>query len=184
AALGIERFSLVGHHTGGVVAVEVAATLPERVDSLVLSGMPFVDAERRRIVAERPPIDLAEPQPVGSRLGHRAATRAPSYPADRPDLLDRPVRDALSVIDRVEEGHEAVNRCRMEDRIGKIAARALAVCGELDSFSRPDPPKIVDAIAGAQSTVLAGTGVPAIDHRPELVADTVGAFLRAEAPHP
>src|SRR5436305_4902895 len=32
--LGIERFALVGHHTGGVIAVELAARLTERVAAL------------------------------------------------------------------------------------------------------------------------------------------------------
>jgi len=181
--LGLEHFSLIGHHTGGVVAVEVAATVPERIESLVLSGMPFVDADRRRIVADRPPIDLVEPRPDGSHLTELWANRAPYYPADRPDLLDRLVRDALSVLDRVEEGHEAVNRYRMEDRIGLITGRTLAMCGELDYFSLPDLPKIVDAIPGARSTVLVGTGVPAIDHRPGLVAATVESFLLEGALH-
>ena len=46
-ALGIERTSIVGHHTGGVVAVEVAATHPDRVNRLVLSGTTCVDEEGR-----------------------------------------------------------------------------------------------------------------------------------------
>jgi pimeloyl-ACP methyl ester carboxylesterase len=45
--MGINRTSIVGHHTGGVIAVEVAATHPERVDKLVLSSTPYVDAEDR-----------------------------------------------------------------------------------------------------------------------------------------
>ncbi len=37
--LGIERASLVGHHTGAMIATELAAGRPERVDRLVLIGM-------------------------------------------------------------------------------------------------------------------------------------------------
>ncbi len=33
-AMSIPRTSIVGHHTGGVVAIEVAATHPDRVNSL------------------------------------------------------------------------------------------------------------------------------------------------------
>ena len=46
-AMGIERTSLVGHHTGGVIAVEVAASCPERAEKLILSSTPYVDAADR-----------------------------------------------------------------------------------------------------------------------------------------
>ena len=46
-ALSIDRASLVGHHTGGVIAAEVAAVHPDRVDKLVLSSTPYIDAEER-----------------------------------------------------------------------------------------------------------------------------------------
>jgi pimeloyl-ACP methyl ester carboxylesterase len=177
-ALGLDRVAVVGHHTGGVIAVEVAAAAPERVRGLVLSATPFVDAGRRRRVAtSRPPIDHVVPAADGSHLVQLWANRAGFYPPDRPDLLERLVRDALVVLDRVEEGHLAVNRYRMEERIGLVRAPTLALCGELDAFSGPDLPRIAAAIPGARSAVLPGTGVPAVDHRPEQFATAVGEFL-------
>jgi pimeloyl-ACP methyl ester carboxylesterase len=177
-ALGLDRVALVGHHTGGVIAVEVAAAAPDRVHGLVLSATPFVDADRRRrVAASRPPIDHVVRAADGSHLGQLWANRAGFYPPDRPDLLDRFVRDALAVLDRVEEGHLAVNHYRMEERIGLVRAPTLALCGELDTFSLPDLPRIAAAIPGARSAVLPGTGVPAVDHRPEQFAAAVGEFL-------
>ncbi|WP_234342845.1 alpha/beta fold hydrolase [Streptomyces fulvoviolaceus] len=82
-ALGLDRFHLVGHHTGGVIAVELAARLQDRVASLLLSATPFIDDEKRRTAAERKPVD------------EEAA-------------LTRFMVDALTVLDRVEEGHVAV----------------------------------------------------------------------------
>jgi pimeloyl-ACP methyl ester carboxylesterase len=177
-ALGLDRFHLVGHHTGGVIAVEVAARAPDRVDGLVLSGTPYVDAARRSRVAARDPVDHVVPAADGSHLLALWRNRAPFYPADRPDLLERFVRDALRVLDRAEEGHTVVNSYRMEDRIGAVRARTLVLCGELDDFSRPDLPRLVAAIPGAESALLPGTGVPAVDHRPEQFAAAVAAFLR------
>ncbi|MEV7865618.1 alpha/beta fold hydrolase [Streptomyces sp. NPDC088124] len=177
-ALSLERVALVGHHTGGVIATEVAAAAPDRVRALVLSGMPYVDASRRREVASgRPPIDHVERMADGSHVQRLWDNRASYYPADRPDLLERLVRDALQVLDRVEEGHLAVNRYRMEDRIGSVTARTLVLCGELDTFSLPDVPRILEALPGAVSELLPGTGVPSVDHRPDLFADAVGRFL-------
>jgi pimeloyl-ACP methyl ester carboxylesterase len=175
--LGLAEVAVVGHHTGAVIAVEVAASAPDRVRALVLSGTPFVDAERRRAVAARPPIDHVEPSADGAHLARLWTSRADYYPADRPDLLNRLVRDALRVLDRVEEGHLAVNRYRMEERIGLVRAPTMAVCGELDGFSLPDLPKIVAAVPAADGAVLPGTGVAAVDHRPEQFADCVAEFL-------
>ncbi len=42
--LGIARAAVVGHHTGAVIAAELAAAHPDRVERLVLSNSPYVDA--------------------------------------------------------------------------------------------------------------------------------------------
>ena len=110
-ALGLERAALVGHHTGGVIAMEVAVAAPERVSALVLSGTPYVDAERRRLVSgSRPPIDQVAPSADGSHLTTLWQRRMGFYPPHSGDLLTRYVADALKVLDRVEEGHRAVLR--------------------------------------------------------------------------
>ncbi|MEU6751026.1 alpha/beta fold hydrolase [Spirillospora sp. NPDC046719] len=176
-ALGLDRVALVGHHTGGVVATEVAARAPGRVSALVLSGVPYVDAERRAKVAARPPIDDVVPRPDGSHLRGLWDNRRSYYPDDRPDLLNRLVRDALNVLDGVEEGHRAVNAYAMEDRIGLVRAPALVMCGELDDFSRPDMAALAERLPGAATELLPGTGVPSADHRPDLFAAAVLRFL-------
>ncbi|MEU7858300.1 alpha/beta fold hydrolase [Nonomuraea sp. NPDC049141] len=176
-ALGLERVALVGHHTGGVIATEVAARAPERVSALVLSGVPYVDAARRAEVAHRPPIDAVTPRPDGSHLLDLWNNRRAYYPEDGSDLLNRLVRDALNVLDRVEEGHLAVNAYRMEERIGLVRAPALVLCGELDEFSRPDMAALAGRLPGARTELLPGTGVPAVDHRPDLFAAAVMRFL-------
>ncbi|MGE3928391.1 MAG: alpha/beta fold hydrolase, partial [Lautropia sp.] len=84
--LGRPVAHVVGHHTGGVIAIELAAQLGERVASLVLSSTPYIDAAGRRLRRERPPIDLVEPSSDGSHLQRLWGRRAPFYPADRPDL--------------------------------------------------------------------------------------------------
>lgn len=176
-ALGLERVALVGHHTGGVIATEMAAREPGRVSALVLSGVPYVDAARRAEVAGRRPIDEVTPRPDGSHLIGLWNNRRSYYPSDRPDLLNRLVRDALHVLDRVEEGHRAVNAYRMEDRIGLVRAPALVLCGEQDSFSRPDMAALAQRLPDVRTELLPGTGVSAVDHRPDLFAAAVTRFL-------
>src|SRR5215813_1097458 len=46
-ALSLPRVTLVGHHTGGLIAIETAARAPGLVAALVLSSTPHYDAEGR-----------------------------------------------------------------------------------------------------------------------------------------
>ena len=79
-ALSIRQASIVGHHTGGVIAVEVAAAYPDRVEKLILSSTPYVDAEDRERRKTRPPIDEVEEKPDGSHLTELWQRRMPFYP--------------------------------------------------------------------------------------------------------
>src|SRR5207247_8486310 len=79
-ALGVDRASVVGHHTGAVIAIELAASFPERVDKLVLSGPALVDEEHRRLYGESPPVDAVERKLDGSHLVELWSMRAPFYP--------------------------------------------------------------------------------------------------------
>ncbi|WP_165321870.1 alpha/beta fold hydrolase [Rhizorhabdus phycosphaerae] len=51
-ALGIDRFHLVGHHTGTHFAAEIAAMVPERCLSLILSGVMMADQDERASTRE------------------------------------------------------------------------------------------------------------------------------------
>lgn len=171
---------LVGHHTGGVVALEIAASEPSLAASLLLSAVPWVDQARRELVASRTPIDFVERSADGSHLLALWRKREPYYPTDRPDLLERLLIDQLSVIDRVEAGHLAVNAYRMEDRVTQVQTPALVVCGELDSFSLPDAEPLAAALPrclGQQ--ILPGVGVPAVDHDPAQFAAVVSGHIAA-----
>jgi pimeloyl-ACP methyl ester carboxylesterase len=43
-AIGLERFHLIGHDWGGIVAWSFAATLPARLDKLVVLNAPHPEA--------------------------------------------------------------------------------------------------------------------------------------------
>ena len=42
-ALGIEKTSIVGHHTGSTIAIDIAVSYPQRVDKLILAGVATMD---------------------------------------------------------------------------------------------------------------------------------------------
>jgi len=176
-ALAIERTSIVGHHTGGVIAVEVAASYPDRVKKLILSSTPYVDAENRALRKARPPIDEVELKPDGAHLAELWQRRMPFYPKDRPDLLTRFVMDALKVFDRVEEGHRAVNRYKMEIKTPLIQAPALVLAGTDDPFSYPRIKPLAENIKNCRTAEILGGRVPMVDQMPGEFARVVMEFL-------
>jgi len=180
-ALSIRQASIVGHHTGGVVAVEVAAAYPERVEKLILSSTPYVDAEDRERRKTRPPIDEVEEKPDGSHLTDLWQRRMPFYPKSKPDLLRRFVLDALKVWDDLEAGHRAVNRYRMEERVPLIKAPTLVLAGTDDPFSYPRMKSLSEHIAGSTTAEIQGGMVPMVDQMPEIFARIVLNFLDESA---
>jgi pimeloyl-ACP methyl ester carboxylesterase len=176
-ALSIRQASVVGHHTGGVIAVEVAAAYPDRVEKLILSSTPYVDAEDRERRKTRPPIDEVEGKPDGSHLTELWQRRMPFYPKSQPDLLRRFVLDALKVWGDVEAGHRAVNAYRMEKRVALIKAPTLVLAGTEDPFSYPRMKPLSDHIKGSRTAEIRGGMVPMVDQMPEEFAAAVMAFL-------
>jgi pimeloyl-ACP methyl ester carboxylesterase len=176
-AMSIPRTSMVGHHTGGVVAVEVAATHPERVEKLILSSTPYVDAEDREKRKGRPAVDEVKFREDGSHLTELWQKRMPIYPKNRPDLLTRLVIDALKVGERMEEGHRAVSRYRMEDKVPLIKAPTLVLAGSADPFSFPRMKPLAAAIKGSETAVIEGGMVPMDEQMPEEFARAVLRFL-------
>jgi pimeloyl-ACP methyl ester carboxylesterase len=178
-ALQIERTHLVGHHTGGIIAVEVAGTWPDRVNRVVLSGTTCPDEEGRK--REWPSIDEVDPKDDGSHLAELWQKRSPYYPADRPDMLHRFILDVLKVgLDRVEEGHKAVNAFRIEDRLPQITAPILLVCGTKDWAAYPDQRKLLSYLPQAQLVEIEGGTIPLVDHMPERFAEVVMPFFQGQ----
>ena len=176
AALGIERASFLGHHTGAVTAMEVAASYPGRIDKLILSAPAFVDDEHRRLYGDKPPVDDVEHRLDGSHLGELWAMRAPFYPRSI-DLLDRFVVDAIKAGDRAGGGHVTVARYAMEPKLPLIKAPTLIISPTEDPFAAPDVQKLRPHLPHARVVDLPGGMIPAPDQLPVEFARIVADFL-------
>jgi pimeloyl-ACP methyl ester carboxylesterase len=174
-ALGLEQTTLVGHHTGGVIAVEVAARAPDRVSALVLSSTPLVDA----VFRQRPHgVDEVERDADGGHLTALWRGRQEFYPRDRPDLLERFVRDALAAgLDRTARGHRAVRDYRMEERLALVQARVRLVGAPGDPFGFPNLTRLRARLPHADVVTVEGGMVPLPDQLPEAYARAITSFL-------
>jgi pimeloyl-ACP methyl ester carboxylesterase len=175
--LGIAQAHVVGHHTGGVIAVELAARHAQRVRSLVLSSTPYTDPAFRRARAERPPIDAVQASEDGEHLALLWRKRQAFYPAGRPDLLQAFVADALKVPGDVEAGHRAVASYRMEERIAAIRQPTLVIRAPDDPFASTHAADWLARLPQARLVEIAGGMVPLPDQLPEAFAQAVLQFL-------
>jgi pimeloyl-ACP methyl ester carboxylesterase len=175
--LGLYRTSVLGHHTGGVIAVDLASRHPDRVDKLVLSSTAWVDGAARERRRSRPPIDAVAPAADGSHLVELWGRRQAFYPAERPDVLERFVHDALAARDP-EEGHLAVGRYRMEDSIAGVRAPTLCLGASADPFAFPELEAVASRIPGATTAVIEGGTVGLLEDKAVEVAAAVLDFLR------
>jgi pimeloyl-ACP methyl ester carboxylesterase len=182
--LGAAPAHVVGHHTGGVVAVELAAARPEVVRSLVLSSTPYTDERFRLARAGQPPIDEVAPAADGSHLTELWQRRQAFYPPDRPDLLHAFVVDALRVLDHLEYGHRAVAAYRMEDRLATVTQPVTIVRATADPFAAPHAAELRDRLPHAVLVEIEGGMVPLPDQLPSEFTAVVLAHLERVRPSP
>lgn len=179
-AMGIDRASVVGHHTGAVIAQEIATSFPDRVDKLILSAPAFVDEEHKRLYGDKPPVDEVERKLDGSHVLELWTMRAPFYPKSV-DLLERFVIDALKAGDRAGGGHVTVARYDMEPKLPLLKTPTLIIKPTADPFGGADADKILPHLPTARLVDLPGGMIPAPDQLPAEFAQLVIAFLDEDA---
>jgi len=167
--LGLERFALVGHHTGGVIAVELASARPERIAALVLSSTPLTDAAYHAGAVDESSVD------VGEDAETLRASRAEFYPRDRPDLLDRYVSDALRAGPLARLGHHIVASYQMD--VSRLQMPVLLIGADRDPYAFGQLERMAAALPHAATAVIAGGMVPLPDGWPAEFAQAVAGFL-------
>jgi pimeloyl-ACP methyl ester carboxylesterase len=176
-ALGHRRAVVVGHHTGAAIATEIAAAYPDSVDALVLSACPYVDAARRAAAHGKHIIDDVTPRADGGHIADLWAMRQPFYPANRPDLLERFVVDALKAGPLSAEGHRMVDRYEMEKRLPLVRCPTLVIAPTADPHAYPHAPKVAKAIGGSVLIEIDNGMVPLPDQMPQEFAEAVHRFV-------
>lgn len=177
AALGHGSAIVVGHHTGAAIAVEMAASRPDRVEALVLSASPYVDAARRSAAVGRRVIDEAAAQSDGAHLLELWAMRQPYYPEGRADLLERFMIDALKAGPRAAEGHRVVDRYVMERRLPLLRCPTLVIAPTADPHAHPHAATVASVIPGSRLVEIENGMVPLPDQKPHAFAAVVDQFL-------
>lgn len=172
--LGIEIAHLVGHHTGAILAVDIAARHPDRVERLALSGPHYMDEEMREMLHK---ISVQwRVQPDGSHMTEKWDKF--SGWVDDPKVVHRVVTDLLRAGETSEYGHFACADYRMEDTLPLVKAPALLIVGENDPFANHPKNAIFAETIPDTETVLLEGGVFLPTESPEPFAAAVLEYLR------
>jgi non-heme chloroperoxidase len=180
-ALGLPAAVVVGHSMGGSVALRLAIEHPGRVAGLMLVGAraswrghPEVEALAGLLDAMRDRVDRAFVR------AFQESTIASPVP---PGLLDTVVAESLRVPARVWRAamREGVLGADDRDRLGRVAAPTLLLCGDRDGLAWDGQAVLAAGIGGARQVTYAGTGHALHWEQPARFAADLAAFAEGRA---
>jgi pimeloyl-ACP methyl ester carboxylesterase len=188
--LGIARTHVVGDHTGAAIGVETAIIAPDRVDRLVLSGLPFYLNEDER-VARRQQImarDLDSRAADGSHCSriwqYLLNTRIPGggktvLGADDIDLLAEISLDALNAGVAWKQMEIAMVDYDPRPRLPLVRSPTLAigVTGEGTSIYTKRPREVAALLPQCVVRAMETDGRVLYTHAKEL-SEIISAFLQ------
>ena len=173
--LGIHEFHAFGHHTGAAVGIEMAATAPERIKSLMMKGPVWLTKGEAQSFQEM----LGKPVPIeadGSHLmkiWNHVVGLDPDHP---PMLCHREAVDTLRAMERFHEAFAAVFNQDYEAMFSKAKCPMLLISPEHDLLM-PYFKRACDACPEGKNVVLPDCGIYALDNKPELIVKEIKEFL-------
>ena len=176
-ALEVERVALVGNHTGGAIAIQMAVDRPERVSALVVVGSPlFGEEERRRWLESY--LEAFEVSPEGEHLSWLWSRYQRIWGQDTPpDLLHLATTEFLRVGARYDWSYQAAFNFEAEHLLPRVACPTLFLVSQGDIL-RDKNERSVELTPNAEGLVIeiAHGQLPTRD--PEVFSREVLSFLR------
>lgn len=173
-SLGLERFGVVGHHTGGSIAIRLALDYPDRVSGAVVYGLALLDEEfAEQLATEQPPIYDADGGLVikfwKARWGDHEGELARFIAA-------RATAEMLTSMEHRPDGHNAVGRADHVAMVRALARPVLAVAGRRELLYR-ESQRGPELSAIVRFHELGDAGIDAVDEVPEVFADVIDGFF-------
>lgn len=174
---GVAECHVCGHHSGGVLAMRLAAEHPRRIASAVLAGVGMRNEETVQAVLDTPmtrdlPVDAA-----GEFLGRTwDVYRRMSAPPTSPQTTFEFFREGLCARTRPYDAHFAFLRWNWNAAAADIRQPALLLYGEHDHFVE-QPDELASRIANCRTQRVADAGAFMFYERPAACAEQIAAFL-------
>ena len=181
-ALGVERFSLLGHSLGSATALQAALDYPEHIEKLVLYGSTPSGALPDRFESWETTINRIETESIDTMAAWIAATwfvdgdRHPLYEFTKSAGEGASQEGAIRMI-RASEPWD------VRDRLGEVSIPTLVICGDSDRSTHPGLSyELWRGIPDAQLCVLPNCAHNAHLELSEAFNTVITRFLMRNAP--
>jgi 3-oxoadipate enol-lactonase len=175
--LGVDRFAYAGVSLGGAIGLQLAVTVPDRVERLIVmaSAARFPDPPSWKARADRVRAEGTDFL-VPSRIG---AWVTPGFAESHPEETER-LLEMLRSTSR--EGYaaccETIEAFDVRDQLPTITAPTLVIAGADDPATAPDTVRLIaDGIPGARFVVVPGASHLVSAEQPEQVTAEIRQFL-------
>jgi len=184
-ALGINNAYVVGHHTGALIAAELAISYPQMVDRLVLSGCAIYEPSTRLDFYHKqsslPPEGPLPPVEDGSHVIRMWKMQKRENPDSPVDSVHRAmIANFLHYDKKGSDAFTALLGFDIEPRLSMIRKPTLVISGSKDViqpplFKPPDTP--AKLIPGVKYKLIEGGAILVAYEMPEQFACAILEFL-------
>ena len=173
--LGLTRFLLVGHHTGGLIGAVLASQQPKRVRKFACWGFTLMEEKRK---AELRQLPLASYDEEGEALLARwRSRRAMAGERWTPALGIRQLLETLQAGRELPWGFWAVGQADHLAIARSLTVPTLVLCGERDTH-REQSQQAVHLMRQARFQPLPGCSLNVVDEAPEELVAALAAFFQ------
>ena len=153
-ALGLDRVVLVGNHTGGAIAIQLAVDHPERIPALVVVGCALFSDEERRQRLEPNYLEPFEISLDGSHLSRNWDRNKQILGEDTPlELLHLTMTELVRVGTRYPWGLQAVFKFEGDRLLPKVECPTLFLVTQGDRL-RGKNERAVELTPNAEGRVI------------------------------
>lgn len=175
--LDIDSVDICGHHSGGLLAINLAVNFSDRVRRIILSGIGVRTEENVRAFFDTP---LSRDLPLDSNGDFLAKSwavyRKMTSPGFSPDITFRSFIIGLEARRRPYDAHIAMMKWDRTPLLEKIRQPTLLICGEYDHFAET-PEQLLQSISDSRLVNIAGGGPFLFQETPAECADAIIRFL-------
>jgi pimeloyl-ACP methyl ester carboxylesterase len=177
--LGLGRVAVLGHHSGAVFALEMAARHPALVNAVILSGISWRSTDNAQALiaarAERHLPVTADGQFLAKMWDTYVSLVASGRPVD--SVLEPYLVNQLMRL-RPFDAHNVVLAWDKSSAVSTVRCPVLVLQGEEDVFVVGQD-KLMTLLPHAQRKIIPGAGAFTFRDRPQETAQVIATFLSA-----